>query len=118
VKYRIKYQFLVLATIILLPLSSYSNSIDPKTECLKKKTQEDSVDVLKEDNKIPEEIKVKATPTKKTIVKPLPEKVAYRSMEDDMDDSGKIGEDDPNSAMSFNFIYYIIDKFKFTDPLE
>ena len=41
VKYRIKYQFLVLAAIILLPLSSYSNSIDPKKECLStRKTKE------------------------------------------------------------------------------
>ena len=26
--------------------------------------------------------------------------------------------EDDGSAMSFNFIYYIIDKFKFTDPLN
>ena len=116
-KYSIKYQFLILATIIILPISSYANSIDPKTDCPKKKIQ-DSVDVAKEDNQIPEQIKVQTPPKKNPVVKPLPEKVAYRSIEDDMDDSGKIGEDDPNSAMSFNFIYYIIDKFKFTDPLE
>jgi hypothetical protein len=118
VNYSYKHLFLVLATIILLPLSSYSIELDPNTECPKKKAQEDSVDVLTEENKIPEQIRVKTTPAKKSVVNPIPEKVAFRSMEDDMDDSGKIGEDDPNSAMSFNFIYYIIDKFKFTDPLE
>lgn len=31
--------------------------------------------------------------------------------------SGEVEEDD-GSAMSFNFIYYLIDKFKFTDPLN
>lgn len=27
-------------------------------------------------------------------------------------------EEDPNAAMSFNFIYYLIDKFKLADPMD
>ena len=32
--------------------------------------------------------------------------------------SPETDEEESNSAMSFNFIYYIIDKFKLADPLD
>ena len=48
----------------------------------------------------------------------VPEKSSTETFDNNIDESDKVAEGDPNSAMSFNFIYYIIDKFKFTDPLE
>lgn len=118
-KYRYKPLILVLAAVVLLPISSIALEIGPKTECpKKKKTQVDTVDIVDAENKFPQELQIQSTPTKKPEVKLAPEKVVYRPIENERNVPEQVGEEDPNSAMSFNFIYYIIDKFKFTDPLE
>ena len=117
--HRHKYLFLVLAAIIILPISSSAFGIDPNVDCpKKKKVEEDTLDLYESENKVPQEFQIQSVPTKKPVVNRTPDKVAYKTFDTDLEDTNKVGEDDPNSAMSFNFIYYIIDKFKFTDPLE
>jgi hypothetical protein len=103
-----------------MPSSSLAGTVDPNTDCPKKKKslQEDTVNIYESENKILEDIQLQQVPAKK----PIPEKVAqnasYNAFDNSADESDKVEEGDPNSAMTFNFIYYIIDKFKFTDPLE
>jgi hypothetical protein len=48
-----------------------------------------------------------------TTEKPVAVKTNLKSGKDEVQE-----QDESNSAMSFNFIYYIIDKFKLADPLD
>ncbi len=100
-----------------MPFSSFALTENPNSDCPKKKKslQEDSVNIYDDsENKVVEEIQLQVVPNKK----PVAEKTSDKTFGNNIDDSDDVAEGDPNSAMSFNFIYYIIDKFKFTDPLE
>ncbi len=104
-----------------MPFSSFAFTEDPNSDCPKKKKslQEDSVNIYDDsENKVLEEIQLQVVPNKKPVAEKAPEKTSYKTFGNNIDDSDEVAEGDPNSAMSFNFIYYIIDKFKFTDPLE
>lgn len=103
-----------------MPFSGYANTVDPKSDCPKKKNtqQEDSVGIYESENKVLEEVQIQETPKKKPVASKSAEKTSYKKFDNNLEESDKVVEGDPNSAMSFNFIYYIIDKFKFTDPLE
>ena len=100
-----------------MPFSGIAGTENPNSDCPKKKKslQEDSVNIYDDsENKVVEEIQLQVVPSKK----PVAEKTSNKTIDKNIDDSNEVAEGDPNSAMSFNFIYYIIDKFKFTDPLE
>ena len=99
-----------------MPFSSFAVTGEPSTDCPNKKKilQEDSVNIYESENKVLEEVQTQKAPVKKPVVG----KTSYKTFDNNLDESDKVAESDPNSAMSFNFIYYIIDKFKFTDPLE
>ena len=114
--YRYRLIILILAAVISLPLSNFAITVDPKTECPKKKKseKEDSVSVYESENKVLEEVEIQDIPQKPVAKKIRTENSNYNNF----DNADKTVEGDPNSAMSFNFIYYIIDKFKFTDPFE
>ena len=118
--YRYRFLIIILATTFALPLSNFAGTVDPKSDCPKKKKnqQEDSVGVYESENKVLEEVQISETPRKQAIAKKTPAKTTYKTFNSNLDESDKITDGDPNSAMSFNFIYYIIDKFKFADPLE
>lgn len=99
-----------------MPFTSFAVKVDPGTDCPNKKKilQEDSVNIYESENKVLEDVQTQKAPVKKPVVG----KTNYKTIDNNLDESDEVAESDPNSAMSFNFIYYIIDKFKFTDPLE
>ena len=110
-----------MAVVFYMPFSSFAGTVDPKSECPKKKStkqQEDSVSIYESENKVMEDAQIQEIPWKKPVAKKSVEKTSYKTFDNNLDESDKVVDGDPNSAMSFNFIYYIIDKFKFTDPLE
>ena len=45
--------------------------------------------------------------------RPAPVRTSSKPVKEDLQE-----QDESNSAMSFNFIYYIIDKFKLADPMD
>jgi hypothetical protein len=106
--------------MISMPLTSFAYEGVGDTECPKKKKNqpEDSVSIYDAENKGIEEVQKPALEKKKLVVLPATKKPSYKKYNTEFDEADKMGTEDPNSAMSFNFIYYIIDKFKFTDPLE
>ena len=103
-----------------MPFSILAGTVDPGSDCPKKKKslQEDSVNIYESENKVLEEVQLQQVPEKKPVTEKVAENTSYKTFDSSADESDKVAEGDPNSAMSFNFIYYIIDKFKFTDPLE
>jgi len=117
VKYRYKIFFLALVCSAIIPLSGYAINDPNKKECSKKKnSQKDSLVV--KDVESPVLLEETKIPVAKTAIKQTTSiRTTHKTFEDRLEESNGLDED-PNSAMSFNFIYYIIDKFKFTDPLE
>jgi hypothetical protein len=120
--YRSRLLIILLAAIISAPFLSFGGTVDPKPDCPKNKNnqqpQEDSLGIYESENKVLEDIQTQEIPKKRSVASKSAEKTSYKTFDDNLDESDKLVEGDPNSAMSFNFIYYIIDKFKFTDPLE
>jgi len=106
---------LIIGLVVILPLSSVASVVDPEDKKSKKnQVKEDSLGIYEAENKtldandVPDYLRM--TPIVQPTTTNLNEnKVAVKEV---------VKEEDDNSAMSFNFIYYIIDTFKFTDPLE
>ena len=103
-----------------MPFSSFAGTVDPETDCPKKKNKqpEDSVGIYESENKVLEEEQTQVMPKPKQVAVKTTKKPSVAKTYNKVDTSDEVVDGDPNSAMSFNFIYYIIDKFKFTDPLE
>jgi hypothetical protein len=106
---------LILGLVVILPLSSIASDVDPEDKKSKKnQVKEDSLGLYEAENKtleadqVPDYLRV--TPN----VQPTPTKVNHNKVTVEE----VVNEENDNSAMSFNFIYYIIDTFKFADPLE
>gem|GEM_PF-3060854 len=115
----VNIRFLLVA-IILLPLIAGAITPPDKGSCpKKKKNQEDSVQTTTvQDQDMEDEAGLKV-PVFNTIPDIAPDNSAVaKSEKDDTDDAEEVQEDDPNAALSFNFIYYIIEKFKFTGVEE
>jgi hypothetical protein len=104
-----------------LPLSGFAIDSEDKPDCPKKSTnKEDSVQIYEDEIKVNDTFTVSPTENVKTsnsaVVK---EQATYKPYESKPTGTEKVdAEAEQHSAMSFNFIYYIIDKFKFTDPLD
>jgi len=117
--FQYKLLLLIIGLVVSLPLVTFASDEDPGHAPLKKKkSQEDSLSIYEQENKIIEEIIIPDFhKTKSVIVHPVlstpTKKLAKRDTEKEV-----MATEEDNSAMSFNFIYYIIDTFKFTDPLE
>lgn len=108
-------------TASLLAAPVYAGVDGPGEDCpKKKKTAEDSLDIYAEENKVQDDFIVPVYPQAQPLAKPVVKQNSGLTTFDKSRAEAETvqEEDDPNSAMSFNFIYYIIDKFKFTDPLE
>ena len=119
VSHRYRFYILIVIAFLIVPFSSFALKGGPNTDCpKKKKSKEDSIGIYESENKVLEEVQTQDYQTKQATVKQTPGKVNNKTVTYTPDDSDQVSEEDPNSAMSFNFIYYIIDKFKFTDPLE
>ena len=118
--YRYRFVIIILAGVISLPFSSLSGSVDPVSDCPKKNnnSQEDSISVSDSDDIVEEDVQLQEFAENRLEREKVAEKTNYKDFENSSEDSDKVTEVDPNSAMTFNFIYYIIDKFKFTDPIE
>jgi hypothetical protein len=106
-----------------MPFTSFAGTGEgePCSDCPKKKqsqSQEDSVGIYESENKVLDDVQIQYYPKKRTPIKKTTKKTSLKTYDHNLDESDKVAEEDPNSAMSFNIIYYIIDKFKFTDPLE
>lgn len=117
---QVKHQLLAVVVILLLPLSSFA--VDDKKDKPGQKndaTTEDSVGIYDQENKVSEDffmLPEVTTPNKTTVTQ---EKRNYTSYEPKTASAEKAEAEGANdAAMSFNIIYYIIDKFKFTDPLD
>ena len=110
------------ASLIAVPV--FAGGIDgPGEDCpKKKKTEEDSLDIYEEENKVKNDFVMPIyQPQAKPPVKQGAKTNAGTAFDKNRVEANNVDgveEEDPNSAMTFNFIYYIIDKFKFTDPLE
>ena len=111
---------LLAASLLAVPAFAVVNG--PGEDCpKKKKTAEDSLDIYEEENKVQDDFMLPARQpqTRKPLAKQAAKKPLPTVFDKSQAESPDVQEEeDPNSAMSFNFIYYIIDKFKFTDPLE
>ena len=105
--------------VISLPLTSYAGTADPNEDCPKKnnKQQEDSVTISESEIKAADDTQTLKIPKKKPVAKNTSGNSSPKTLANNLNEGEEDIAADPNSAMSFNFIYYIIDKFKFTDPL-
>ena len=118
---RPKHLILSLIVACSLPFSGFATDSEDKPDCPKKGTnKEDSVLIYEDEIKVNDNITV--TPAQNAKTPPaavLREETTYKPYENKPSSTEKLdAEAEQHSAMSFNFIYYIIDKFKFTDPLD
>lgn len=116
---RYKILMLILGLVVVLPLSSSATTVDPEDKGPQNnQVQEDSLGIYEAENKtldadiVPDYLRMTPTP------QPVLPKATKNITENKVAVKEVVKEEDDNSAMSFNFIYYIIDTFKFTDPLE
>lgn len=118
---RPKHLILSLIVACALPLTGFAVDSEDKPDCPKKSTnKEDSVQVYEDEIKVNDTFTV--PPTDKPNTTPsvvIKEQTTFKPYEGKPGNTEKVdAEAEQHSAMSFNFIYYIIDKFKFTDPLD
>ena len=101
-----------------MPLSGYSTGGDPKDEGEKpkkekpddkkasNKTTEDSLDIYESENKVLNNVEIpnydRPSNNRETT------NTNNKRLRQNINDNTEAEEDDPNSAMSFNIIYYII----------
>jgi hypothetical protein len=112
-----------------MPLTGYTTGGDPKDEGdkpkkekpeekkAKSKSTEDSLDIYKSENKVLDNIEIPSY-DRSSNEKDVSSTNSNERLRQNINNNTEAEEEDPNSAMSFNIIYYIIDKFKFTDPLQ
>lgn len=117
VKSTLKYVLLLFCLGLIMPIAAFATEKDPKnSEGKQEEFKEDSLVIYADENKVSDPFiledqvsisqqQANTRETTKTYNPPTTEKQEVR-------------EEDPNAAMSFNFIYYIIDKFKLADPLD
>jgi hypothetical protein len=116
--------FILIAVIVLaVPFSAFAT--DPKEADKNENAQqentskEDSVAIYEEDTKLNDSHYDYTPIVPSANDAMISGTTEYKPYVPKFQENEKLeAEVDPNSAMSFNFIYYIIDKFKFTDPLD
>lgn len=116
--YKTKVFIFLLVAVVAMPAYSFEGGADPNDNCpKKKKSKQDSVGIYESENKVMEEADLKEFQFQQPDTKQSTNETNYNSP-NELVEVKEVDEKDPNSAMSFNIIYYIIDKFKFADPLE
>ena len=118
---RPKHLILSLIIACALPLSGFAVDSEDKPDCPKKSTnKEDSVQIYEDEIKVNDNITI--SPAQPRTAQPsaaIKKETTYKPYENKPSSTEKVdAEAEQHSAMSFNIIYYIIDKFKFTDPLD
>lgn len=118
---RPRYLILSLIVALALPISGFAVDTIDDPDCPKKsKNKEDSVHIYEDDIKVNDNMVIAPAKSNDSFEQSLvKEEIDYTPYESKSMQSEKVdAEVDQTSAMSFNFIYYIIDKFKFDDPLD
>ncbi len=122
---RNKSSSLILIVVIVLAVPFSGFATDPKQDGQNENGQqentskEDSVTIYEEDTKVNDQLYdyTPIIPSANDAV--ISGATEYKPYVAKSQETEKLeAEVDSNSAMSFNFIYYIMDKFKFTDPLD
>ena len=116
----LKSIFAALIVVLAVPLDSFATSTDPKTDSDKavqeKPVPEDSIGFYDLENKVDEGFQLE---DRGSVIQESANTEKTTSTYNPTTPAEKIEDlENPNSAMSFNFIYYIIDKFKLADPLD
>ena len=113
-----RYVFAGLIVFLAIPLVSFSTEKDPKKGVKSTpQAKEDSVGMYESENKVQDPFVLEDQPTTYQVIEPSArDNTSYESTLAETEKTEV--EEDPNSAMSFNFIYYIIDKFKLADPMD
>ena len=101
-----------------MPLASLAAEVVPTDGDEKPAAvKEDSVGIYESENKVNEDYALDGYT--QTIPAATSEQLTQSAYKSPAAEKEKVdAEEDPNSAMSFNFVYYIIDKFKLADPLD
>lgn len=100
-----------------MPADIFATEKDPKnSEGKQQEPKEDSLVFYADENKVsdPFVLEDQVSVRQEQIV-PREDKNGDSSSSSE---KSEVNEEDPNAAMSFNFIYYIIDKFKLADPMD
>ena len=117
VKITLKHAFLLFCLGLIVPANVFATEKDPKNnEGNQQGLKEDSLVIYADDNKVSDpfilENQVSVSQEQNSSRE---NKSGYATPSSE---KSQVREEDPNAAMSFNFIYYIIDKFKLADPLD
>ena len=105
-------QFLLLFVLAFVPLMSMA-SVEPYTDCPKKnKDKGDSLELAEERESIPVTNYSEQETSAEEFIK---EESSTNYTSERM---SEMDNEDPNSALSFNFVYYIFEKFKFSSAVE
>lgn len=123
----VKQKLLLTSLIVLVaaPISGFAIETNPtngddarQEEIKRKEAKEDTLGVYESENKVNDgyqlEDQLLLIPQEPVISERT--STSYTTTQET--NKGVATEEDPNAAMSFNFIYYIIDKFKLADPLD
>ena len=117
---RLKFLFSLACLSLLVSATGYANGQNPQDGEAQQPAQEakeDSLGIYDEEYKVndPFMLEDQFNISQEAIV---PESTTTPAPKQQTAKVTVQEEEDENSAMSFNFIYYIIDKFKLADPLD
>lgn len=117
---RLKNFFIIACIFLLAPVAAIATEKNPKDEGPPQPAQEtqgDSLSMYADDNKVTDPIMLNGQ--RLSSQEEFAEEVSVNySQTSERKTVEEQQQEDSNSAMSFNFIYYIIDKFKLADPLD
>ena len=115
-------QFLILSLIVLFPLVTVAE-VTPKSECPKKgKGKADSLAIVEEEELLPaSEYDLKHNVMEEDLMDyPMakPSRTAVTTKPKAAMAQTEIDEETVESPLSFNLVYYIFEKFKFSSSVE
>ena len=115
-------RLLLITAVVLVPIYSMAED-NPKTECPKKnKAKTDSLSVVEENESTPaSEYDLKHNVIQEEFVTNRNQKptAARESLaQTQLIEEAELIEEHADSPLSFNFVYYIFEKFKFSSSVE
>lgn len=118
---KLKYIFTVVCISLIVPAAAFATEKNPKggegTQPAQE-AREDSLGTTYSDDLKSNEPFILEDQVKHTQELIVPQKPVTSTTTAQSEKPEPQQNDDTNSAMSFNFIYYIIDKFKLADPMD
>ena len=112
-----------MSAVVLVPFYTMAE-VNPKTECPKKgKAKTDSSAVVLEENEVmpASEYDLKHNGIQEEFVtykKPTASSNKVSLSLTQVSDEAEVMDEDVDSPLSFNFVYYIFEKFKFSSSVE